>query len=67
MKGIKECLNFMLDNPMVEIKTEWYQPCRFNDADKCFEYKANYSEEWYYIEGDDFEIFDKCEWVINEH
>ena len=67
MKGIKECLNFMLDNPMLQIKTELYQPCRFNDANKCFEYKANLSKEWFCLDGDDFKIFEDEEWVIHEY
>lgn len=64
MKGIKKCLNWMLDNPMKEIKAVEYNKCRYNDKKKCFEYEATFSKEWWFVDGDDFEVFDDYEWYV---
>lgn len=46
MKGIKECLNWMLDNPMKELKSYGMANRRYNDKCKTFEIYAGGLGPW---------------------
>jgi len=63
MKGIKECLNWLIDNPMKAIVSEGFRPVRYNDGTTSFEFNSNFEESWFCFEGDEFHVFKEGEWV----
>lgn len=64
MRGIKECLNWMIDNPMKEIKAIYkngYEDVRrFNDYFKYFEFKSDRFKNWFRC--DSFSEYNEHDW-----
>lgn len=64
MKGIKNCVNWLLDNPMGQIKSYSHRPVRYNNEYKFIEFKSNFTKEWLVFEMEYLTVFDDEEWEI---
>ncbi len=61
MKGIKECINWLVDNPMKEIENPGYYKTRYNDSVGKFEHlDDDCGREW--VTTKYFDKFRECEW-----
>ena len=62
MRGIKECINWLIDNPMRELECNngGYWNIRYNKVEGVFQCFDTDCEEW--IEGPGLESFNNCEW-----
>ena len=62
MKGIKECLNWLMDNPMKLLESEKGDGIRFNNKNVVFQFYSQGECKWFALDGDDFDALNTNEW-----